>query len=107
MEEKIVKLDEDDLDTIVGGAYNQQAIAKFDLATRTSRSGAIGLYVATKHASGQLPGSFQSGTSQSWTSEETLKTMLANHPNLSVSVQTTSGEMKTLTKSELGELLSK
>ena len=106
MEEKIVLLDEKDLDSIVGGAFNQQAVAKLGLEVKTSKSGAQAFVGTIKASSGGLPGSFAGKESSGIISEKSLRDTLSNYDNVTVSVKTTSGDMKTLSKSDLSQLLS-
>lgn len=105
MEEKIVLLDESDLDNVVGGAYNQGTISKLGLAIQTGKSGAQGIYVDMQYSSTQ-GSQVSAGSRQGWASDASLRNIVQNYDNVSVSVKTTSGEMKSLSKDELSQLLS-
>jgi hypothetical protein len=106
MEEKMkLQLADESLDDIVGGAFNQQAVSRLDLAVKTGTSGAQGL-------SGTLTYLESSGSSQSVTkrngpiSENSLRTYMGKPGELSVEVKTTSGKPITLGRNEIKELLS-
>ena len=105
MEEKIVKLDDNDLDSVVGGAFNQNALSNLGLEVKTGKSGTQGVYVKMEYSSGHFP-NMTAGSKTGWTSDENLKNIMSNDDNGSVSAKTTTGEMKPLTKSQIGELLS-
>jgi hypothetical protein len=106
MEEKMeMQLADESLDDIVGGAFNQQAVSKHGLNVLTGDNGAQGLIVQLTYQ--ERKGSSYSGTSSNTVmSERTLKNYVNKPGELSVKVQTTTGEMKKLSRNDLKELFS-
>ena len=79
----LVNLDDNELDNIVGGAFNQNFIAQYNLKTLTGKSGAQGLIV-------------KSVCFQSSTGGFNLK---------SLEIQNNKGEWISFTRDQLGTLL--
>lgn len=105
MEEKIIQLDERDLDSIVGGAFNQSAVNKYGLTVLTGKSGAQGLQVEMTYTEGSAgSGSIIQKTGPM--SEGTLKRYVEGTGSLTLKVKTNSGEMRALTQSQAKELFA-
>lgn len=107
MEEKIVQLNEDDLDNIVGGAFNQSAIDRLGLEITMNRRGESRLTadVDAKNTSNpQVINTWRQMNDNLYESQ--LRNIVERYDQVSISAKTTSGEMKTLTKSDISDLLS-
>ena len=100
----LVNLDDSELDNIVGGAFNQSIIERYDLKTLTGKSGAQGLIV--KSVCFQSSSAGFSGMSSQGACSETRLQSLFNNPDLkSLEIQNNKGEWVSFTKDQLGDLL--
>jgi hypothetical protein len=91
------QLSEDESEQIVGGAFNQDAIARYGLYLLTGHSGTQGLIASVPTAR---------GTHDTRVISEDALRHYASMPGCSVAVRTTSGAMRVLSSSELNELFS-
>ena len=99
-----VNLDDNELDNIVGGAFNQNFIAQYNLKTLTGKSGAQGLIVKSVCFQSSTDG-FSGMSSQGPCSEKRLQSLVGN-PNLkSLEIQNNKGEWISFTRDQLGTLL--
>jgi hypothetical protein len=100
-----MQLADESLDDIVGGAFNQQAVKKYGLDVKTLKDGSQGLSVqlTQQTSSGSTYGS---AVSRMTLPENALRKFVDKHSEASIAVQTTSGEWKTLSRSEFNGLFS-
>jgi hypothetical protein len=100
MKEKM-QLTDEALDDIVGGAFNQEAIKKYDLDVQTKPNGIQGLTVQRAQQTG-------SGSSVTHLTmpENGLRKYVDKYGDSPIVMKTTSGGWKTLTRSEVNELFS-
>jgi hypothetical protein len=105
MNEKM-QLTDEALDDIVGGAFNQDVVSRLGLDVKTGKSsGTQGLTVKLTYRENN-GSSYSGGVVQQTLSENTLRQYVDMPGELTVSVRTTSGDWKALTRSEFNELFS-
>lgn len=100
----LVNLDDNELDNIVGGAFNQNFIAQYNLKTLTGKSGAQGLIVKSVCFQSSADG-FSGTSSQGPCSEKRLQSLFSNPSLKSLEIQNNKGEWIAFTKDQLGDLL--
>jgi hypothetical protein len=106
MEEKMkMQLADESPDDIVGGAFNQQAVSRLGLDVKTGKSGTQGLSVKLTYRENN-GSSHSGGVVQQTLSENTLRKYVDKPGELTVAVKTTSGDWKSLTRSEFNALFS-
>ena len=100
----LVNLDDNELDNIVGGAFNQNFITQYNLKTLTGKSGAQGLIVKSVCFQSSTDG-FSGMSSQGPCSEKRLQSLFSNPDLKSLEIQNNKGEWVSFTKDQLGALL--
>ncbi|MDL2216444.1 hypothetical protein LJB81_01765 [Desulfovibrio sp. OttesenSCG-928-M14] len=103
MEENITFLNDDELDGIVGGAFNQSIIKEHNLKIHQSLSKTEGLHIRIVRSNPD--GSLK--PYDGMTTERGLDNAIAKGNVVSLAVEDTSGKMVELTKDEIASIIVK